>query len=78
MTSYLAGKTGVLASPSVSVKKAAFGTRLGDCPGNPCPENAFCPPGYSFDPASNVCVLMPVAGPVLPVVMAGNQFSRGW
>ena len=72
MTSYLAGKTGVVVSQSVSVKKAGFGTRLG-CP-NACPE------GYRHDEAMNVCVLnsaMPV-GPVLPVVMGGKKFGRAW
>jgi hypothetical protein len=73
MTSYLSGKTGVVTSPVVSVKKVGFGARLGDCPDK-------CPPGYAYDHATNVCVLAPVApvGPVFPVVMAGKKFGRAW
>jgi hypothetical protein len=73
MTSYLSGKTGVITSPVVSVKKVGFGSRLGNCPD-------ACPPGYSHDPVTNVCILNSVApvGPVLPVVMAGKKFGRAW
>lgn len=76
MTSYLSGKTGVVASQSVSVKKAGFGVRLGDCPDK-------CPPGYGYDATANVCVLNSVApvapvAPVFPVALAGKKFGRAW